>query len=65
MKHNTKSPSGEKPESFDSRIKQLDWSLCELLDALLVEAPNQRRAKLLALHAALGYSDEDVSEHGE
>jgi len=50
---------GEKPESFDSRIKVLDDCVRQLIEGLLQEAPNKRRAALLALEAAMGYSEED------
>ncbi len=46
---------GGKPDSFDSRISALDEALHALCEAVLVEAPNKRRARVLAILGALGH----------
>jgi len=62
-----KSPEGTKPESFDSRIKVLDAVVTQLTEVLLLGpegSPNQRRARLLAILAALGHDGQSEMFEG-
>ena len=46
---------GDKPDSFDSRIRTLDEGLRQLCEAVLEVSAPQRRVRVLAILAALGH----------
>ncbi len=60
---------GVKPESFDSRIESLkytmsvlDTAVVQLTEMMLIGAPPKRRAAALAILASLGYDRDEMSE---